>query len=215
MILKTWLPIFTGFYGTWFECECEEMEMDHINSTRQEAGLDEAVWEDFTWDYDSYHNRVSEACVAYVNNELNSIFDSKLEVDMEEIISPKEYNFSNDAIDIQIKAPKKFLKELKKYLKDNKEAFEKYLDRYVSCDGFMSFYRSDLDYWMKNYFPTIDGSKEFEGLGSETHILGSLLQFVMENEGITDRDMADDACSEMYVECSNYNELCVGVGEMV
>ena len=93
---NTFCPLFPGFYGTVFEYDNEGQDIESYN---EEFGsiFD---YEDFTFDYADYRTRVSKAFVNRLETELNSILPVKIE--FQELYSPKEYNFSNDAINVSV-----------------------------------------------------------------------------------------------------------------
>lgn len=196
--IATFLPVFTGFYGTIFEPD-ETNEIEYINEQREAAGMSAITYDECEFDYSDYHERVSKGAVNYVENELNHVFINQIEIVFEELISPKFYNFSNDSVNVQIKVTTAFLKELKEYLNTNKEAFALYIkDRYTSCSGFISSYSNQVETWLGEYW------KELE---TKAHILGSILEFVCRNEEITDWGMMDRISGDAYLNCINYGEL--------
>lgn len=196
--VKTFLPVFPGFYYTIFEPQ-EYNEMDYINELRTEKGLTEAPWEAFKFDYSDYRERVAKGCVNFIEDRLNEVFENKITIVYEVISSPREYNFHTDAIHITIKATQKFRRELTKYLKANYEAFRLYIkDNYTSRDGFMSFYSNYAHDWIADMPNRMD---------TNAHILGALLEFVCQNEDINHDDMYMDICGDTYIQCSNYSEL--------
>src|SRR5690606_40790495 len=88
--IKSYLPVFNGFYNTWFEPDYAE-----INIMEEYENLG---FEDFEFDYKDYRNRVSEACVGAVENQLKDLFD--ISIEFEGVYSPREYNFTNDYINV-------------------------------------------------------------------------------------------------------------------
>lgn len=85
-VIESYLPIFKGFYGSIFECDCEENEIE--NGKR---------YDDYTFEYDDYRNRVGNACVTAIGKEL-TLFN--ITVEFQAIYSPKYYNYSNDTINV-------------------------------------------------------------------------------------------------------------------
>ena len=75
--------------------------------------------------------------------------------------------------------------KVNKYLRDNFDAFSKYIkERYTSCDGFISYYSNDATEWA-------DWSED-------SHKCGSVLQFICDNEGIEEPYMFDDLHISMF-----------------
>lgn len=200
MKIKTYLPVFTGFYGTLFESD-ETSELDDINEKREKQELSPITWDDCKWDYKEYNERVAKAAVNWVENALKDIFKTKITIEFEELISPREYSFANDSINVVISYKVgEFLPELKKYLNDNWEEFSHYIkDRYTSCSGFSSFYSNNANTWVSEYLPQVK---------DRAHILGSILNFVLLNEEQNEEAMHYGICGEMYINALNYDELC-------
>lgn len=198
MKIETWLPVFPGFYNTIFEPP-EDAEIDDINSQRELNGLKPIEFDDIEFDYREYNERVATACVGYIEDELSNIFKNKISIEMQKVNSPREYNFHNDSIDVVMKVSRTFLKELKKYLKDNYREFSQYIkDSYTGYDGFISSYSNNPGTWMATYLDNIENNG---------HYLGSLLEFVCQNEDINEHNMFDSICSETYLSAINYQEL--------
>ena len=130
----TWLPLFSGFYRTWWESDYQEdSEIQYINELREEEGMEPIQWDDVQFNYDKYRNDVAKAVVGEIEHRLK---DFVHRIDFEEISSPKYYNFSNDSINVQIIPRKNVILE---YLKNNAGEFEKYLEeQYTSRSGFIS-----------------------------------------------------------------------------
>lgn len=182
----TWLPIFPGFYETWFNfgddfagnevddesCfrehypECNHMDMPFIR---------EHFWE--CVDYRAGNLAVAKAC-AEVLPEL--LPDFVLKCERQELKSPREYNFTNDSVNCAITVD---LRKLRSYLSRHRKDLEVYLKRhYTSRDGFISFHPNSVDDWKKetDNFTKLDG-----------HACGALLSFVAEMEGVDQDDMLE------------------------
>lgn len=173
-VVDTWLPVFSGFYGTIWETDSmEESEIDHINETRHEKGLLPVKWDDVEWDCKGYQQDVAKGVtfdVIQKLQDLGCIHDGKYQ----ELRSPREYNFANDSINVQFTLSAKNVLNIQKYLKDNEAAFDKYIiDRYSSRSGFISSYSKDFETWVGNNLgDTLD----------HPHKLGSVLNFILWNE---------------------------------
>lgn len=170
--IKTYLPLFSGFYGTMWES-------DESNFCSE----NDCTFDDLIVDYDAYNKDVILGICDFV--ESNCPFITA--VTFENICSPKYYNFSNDSANVSIAIKKR---EFKKYLNDNKEALDKYLrERYTSYDGFWSSYGNSFEAWKEetDNFVNLDG-----------HYLGSLFDFYFWLEGYTEYDACD--CNEVYID---------------
>jgi hypothetical protein len=98
-------------------------------------------------------------------------------IEFEKISSPKYYNFENDAIHCEIDFNEE---SVMNYLNENKDAFSTYIrERYSSRDGFISFYENNAEEWL-------------EGWQEDNHKVGSVLQFICENEGFEEPYHLDD-----------------------
>lgn len=160
--IKTYLPVFKGFYGSHFL----EPEMDEEDEGKE-------------IDWESYMEALSKAFCDVVEDELSDFVN---EIKFEELISPKFYNFSNDSINCEIDVD---VNKVNEYLKEYSIDFAKYLkDNYTSCDGFISSHSNSLEDWTEWH--------------EDKHKAGSVLQFICENEGITEDCLYD--CGVSYYE---------------
>ncbi len=155
---KTYCPLFTGFYNTVFEYANEE---DDIQSYNEENGTD-LSYDDFEWDYRGYEKRVATAFVNKLESELKHLLP--LKIDFEEIISPKEYNFVTDSLNVSLELN---LDELLALIKErSEEAAEYFKEKYTSRSGFISFHSPYLADWLdKGYI-----------LEKPEHRVGALLE---------------------------------------
>lgn len=158
MKTKTYLPLFSGFYGShWDEPDFygEEEIFDIPNDT---------TYDDFV-DWDAYHNHIAkEMC-----NEVECLLsDFVTNIEFESIRSPKYYNFENDSINCEIEFNDKAIEQ---YIQDNFSLFKDYIKlMYTSRDGFISSYSNDATEWLEDW-------KE------DQHKVGSILEFICTNEG--------------------------------
>jgi len=195
---ETFLPLFPGFYNTYLESDsAEESELEYINEQRVENGLEPIEWDKCVFDYNEYHQRVSKAYTNAVEKELNSL-GLVNNIEFQKLINPKEYNFKNDSINVEIDVN---IENLQKYIAENKQKFIEYLkDKYTSCSGFISSYSSDFDVWSED-------TDTFTNFDCNGHYLGAILDFVLYNEGIGD-DCLELPNSENYIiVVTNYDEL--------
>jgi hypothetical protein len=138
MKIETFCPLFPGFYNTVFE-PCEENE---IYSHNQEHGTD-LCYDDFEWDYPDYEERVASAFVERFEREFKDIMP--VDIKFQRVVSPKEYNFRNDSINIEVDMDfDKFMQ----VVNDNKESIREYIhEQYTSRDGFISWHSNDVEDW--------------------------------------------------------------------
>lgn len=173
--IGSYLPIFSGFYNTIFQAD-EEMVIEHPYK-----------YDDYDFDYEGYQQDVAKECVKQVEEWLE---DFDIKVKFEELISPREYNFSNDSINVEYALGKDSMKKILDYLEENKEAFSEYIKkRYTSRSGFISSYSNDANEWIK----------DLKDESSLHHKLGSVLEFILENEGHDEHDLYDAISGSVYL----------------
>lgn len=175
--IESYLPVFTGFYNTIFESD----EDNYIEEGK--------TYDDYNWDYADYANRLSMACVESIESELSSF---GLKLTFQALISPKYYNYSNDSINVLYELEEDSMFLIKQYLIDNMDSFESYIEeKYTSCSGFISSYSNDYKKWLFVYLEDDDKLK---------HCFGSILNFILLNEGFDDMSLHDSVCDEMWVD---------------
>lgn len=188
MKIKTYLPVFPGFYGTIFE-PSEDSEIEYVNDERKKKGLPKVDFDDMRFNYDEYRNDVAKKACNFLERELSDYVKS---IKFDELRSPRFYNYSNDSINCIIE-PK--IKPIRKYLSDNSEAFDQYLkDQYTSYDGFISSYDNNRGDFMEG--------QPF----AHRHKLGSILEFICQNEGINQESLYY-GCDDCYLSVTNFEEL--------
>jgi hypothetical protein len=140
---------------------------------------------DIPWDYikENFWDCVNwsagnEGVAKYVcdgfGNMFNTEIDSEWELDIQfqKIVSPREYNFVNDSINVLITLDTNVLRT---YIEGHLPAYSKHLyHRYSSRSGFISFHPNNVTEWRENTKGFTDFSHEY--------YLGSMLEFVTRNE---------------------------------
>ena len=171
--VETWLPVFSGFYETIWETDGdEEVEIENINELRASKGLAPITWDDIEWNYSEYQQSVAKGITAHVGEELKKLgmIDG---YKMQKLVSPREYNFRNDSIDVVFQLTDENKTNIGNYLDNHREAFQKYLTgRYTSYSGFISSYSTVLRHWTDVLEETL----------THGHKLGSVLNFILQNE---------------------------------
>lgn len=139
MKIETDCPLFPGFYNTMFE----PSEENEIYSHNQEHDTD-LSYDDFTWDYDDYQERVASAFVSSFEREFKDIMPG-IDIKFQKVVSPKEYNFRNDSINIEVNMNFNNFMEI---VNENKENIRDYIrQNYTSRDGFISFHSNVVEDW--------------------------------------------------------------------
>lgn len=178
---ETFAPLFPGFYGTIFEYDSEESDIESYN---KENGTN-LNWEDFKWDYADYRQRISKAFVNRLEAEIGQFLPIKIE--FEELVSPKECNFQTDSINIKVELN---LDKLLHLISERKEkAAEYFKDKYTSCDGFISSHSNDIDDWLDKDYILYNESKAKHRVGA---LLDCLCTIEIEQDDIyywTDSEM--------------------------
>lgn len=187
--IRTWLPCFSGFYNTIWEPDTES-EIYSLNQERTAKGLPEITFDDCEFDYQDYENQVVNSIAKYLTKRLSKFVQS---IEVEQIVRPKWYNFTNDSCNVKIKLSIVNRGNILRYLDLNKETFAEYLTKYKSRDGFISFYPHEIEAFMT------DNPLEHQ------HKLGSILEFIADNIGIDTEDLYYNV--EAYLSITNYNEL--------
>jgi len=161
--VKTWLPLFQGFYNTIFEADTD-YEIECINEHREEKSLPAIDYDDIEWNFQDYENDLVKEYASSVQELLKEFVKS---IEVEKIVSPQYYNFSNDAVDIIAEINEK---KIEQYLNNNKMEFATYLENhYTSYDGFISSYSSHIEDWNIKDIITCE------------HKIGAVLDFIAEN----------------------------------
>lgn len=203
---NTWLPIFTGYYNSFFdesdhiielEASLDIDEYKHHYVDLFKAGVTHEFFAEHFWEYADFTKCFNEAS-RYICEGLLELDHSEIILDIkyEKTVSPKEYNFTNDSINCEIDYD---AKKLKDYINSHMEEFKKYLkSKYTSYDGFSSSYSNDVDDWL-----------DFENYSE--HELGSVLEFIIENN----EDEAElslfyaSNCSEAFLGFEFNSEKCI------
>jgi len=175
--LGTWCPIFPGFYETHYGMDTEGVCYNFSEDADHDVGYD-----DIEWDYAGYAQEVSKEFVNVISPLIIEILPAIRRIEFEELRSPQFYNFSNDAINIQVIATKDLYKQIQDYLKEYEVDWHHYLqNNYTDRSGFWSSYLNDAESWEAD---TANYTEYPKG-----HRLGSIFQFICEVEGINDNDL--------------------------
>jgi len=205
MKVKTYLPIFSGFYETQWQYDYESVE-NFIKEEREAKRLfSEIDFIDIQINNEQYEKDIVKAfCEAltswtpHVKNGF-TMGDFINSIELESIISPKAYNLSNDSADVIIDINESAIKD---YLINNILAFKSYLkSKYTSYDGFISSYSNESDIWQ-------DDTKNFTDFTCNGHYLGSILDFIanmLKVDNYTIYESVEGIDNLSYVE--NLNEI--------
>lgn len=192
--IKSWLPVFPGFYNTIFEYNNEHSDIDYFNELREDKKLIGKVeFDHIKFDYDSYNNDVADSCCNVLECGLNEFV---LKIDFEHVSSPREYNFVNDSINCTYTLTSENFNNIKSFIKNHLVEFKQYLkNTYTSYDGFISFYSNNIKEWKV--------TKKL--LKEDSHILGSILEFICQVKKISQESLYYDG--EFYMTFLNQEDL--------
>ena len=182
--VKTFCPIFNGFYNSiWeddidsnYECEIEY----YTNELKKEITED-----DIECDTQGYYLAVAKSIPKNVMTLINEYIDGLItDIEYEELISPKFYNYTNDSINVKISID---TQKLHNYLYDNDyENYDKLgeliSNRYKSRKGFFPSFSDDIEEWERI-------TKEFTDFSKTTHELGAVLDMIAEIENIQESSL--------------------------
>lgn len=187
MKVQTFLPIFNGFYNTLFENIIDNAVDDAIEYHNDQNNTD-LVYDDFNFDFNLIMSEICKDAVIKIEEKLNEI-GINCTIIYENLVSQREYNFSNDSINIEINF-KKFSRVIE-ILEQNYDSFSQYIkDHYTSCSGFISSYSSYASDWIE------DLKNDAE---NETHKVGAVLDFILQEvEEYKDEDLYFDICENAY-----------------
>lgn len=195
--VKTYCPLFSGFYNSYYEPDLDN-ELDYINEQREELGLEEINSDELDCDYEQYYIDCAKVINDVIFKKLNE-FVSISGYEYDRLVSPREYNFTNDSIDVTVCLSDDNMGEIMQYVVDNWNNFKDYIsERYTSRSGFISFHSHDAGLFLiENGNPLLD-----------VHKLGSILNFILLNEGVTELyDVYDSVAGQVTLNILNYNEL--------
>ena len=175
--IETWLPLFNGFYNTIWD---GDSELDEYREYNEVDDLD-----DVEVDWKGYNEQIADLLTDEIEIkliELGLIESMKYQ----KIVSPKYYNYTNDAVDVDV-IP--VVSNIAKYIQSNYDAFDTYLkERYTSYDGFTSFRFNSAVEWAED-------TSDFTVLDKDSHVLGALLDFALVNEEVNEIDFYGDVIS--------------------
>lgn len=171
---ETFLPVFPGFYNTIFEPDLVEADENYF--------LSEDCFEVQNCDLEPACRQM----VHEVETELQRAgIDVKLE--FQHLESPREYNFRNDTININVSYDSEAVKTIKQFLIKDIELFTGYLkDNYTSYDGFISGHSTDVLDWLESF-------------STNSHKFGAVLDFILQAVlDYSEGNLYDAVCNELY-----------------
>lgn len=135
---------------------------------------------------DYSHQKVGEAIVECANKvfkEVKPLHDhGVVEIKATEFLSPKEYNFEDDALELEVQVTDDFLDRAERliFADENWEKVKKYMkDHWESRDGFISSMPAATMIELRTVFTDLRNRKEGEELWDEFRMFGSVLALLM------------------------------------
>ena len=179
---------FGGFYHSKWDDLLEreiESEIDYFNERENESQGEDCPYKVTTentdigsilfdcMDHSDAYFKIAQDYVDSFNQYLKDELDLDLSMSWESMSSPSEYNFTTDRLFCYISESK--VKALfDESAKDDHDTLAGVIkERFTSYDGFMSFYKNDLESWLEKPLSDWDHNE-----------LGTLLIAVMELRGI-------------------------------
>src|SRR5690625_447885 len=95
---KTWLPLFDGFYNTWYDPS--DFFDDRVNDFYEETEID-LIIDNNLFEFDDFKTDVINKHVEIVERELKDLGLVE-SITFERLDSPKFYNYRNDSVDVEI-----------------------------------------------------------------------------------------------------------------
>jgi hypothetical protein len=170
--IKSYLPVFPGFYNTLFEAN-----EDHIIEG-------DFSYDDYEFNYADYSLDMAKGCCNAIEAQLNEL-GFNVGIEFENVYSPREYNFTNDSINCTYVIKPGCITAIRKYLKANFAAFEVYTKgRFTSRSGFISFYSNDPTVWVDLV--------NIKSLSDKGVYLGTLFDFILLNEDYNSGRLRED-----------------------
>lgn len=150
------VPFFPGFYDSLllnsddsYYAIKEELEYYH-----DEEGRTDLTEDDLDIHYDDYERDV---CDAYVDVFFKNAPEFIKKADFDEMVSPKEYNFSTDRVFANCEFADDWKEKMKAFMEENREWLnERISDDWSSYDGFISFMSNRLEEWDEHLFEEED-----------------------------------------------------------
>ena len=151
LTVSTYLPGFPGFYNSVLEFDYELSQSDIMEGFEDRFGsisdgIRGAIEDDVLdyIDYSAYRTDVAIGCLENFVDAHPFVVSGRFEG----VASPKEYNFVNDSVDVELVIN---LKALQEFINNNADFVDAYLeDNFTSYDGFMSFYDNSEEAWREH-----------------------------------------------------------------
>ena len=189
--VKTFVPIFPGFYETAWSFDEEDMAY-----SLEDQKLDKDQIVDWLCMDGVNYSKYEEDVAKHFTDVVMKLYPFVKGWQYESLISPQYYNYQTDSIDVEIEIE---LTEFLKIFLPLLDKFDKWVsDHYTSYDGFMSYYPNNANGWIEK----TNGFTELNG-----HYLGAIMQFMwdiglvdeLNGMEITEQDLYEWVFEEIYL----------------
>lgn len=186
MKVNTFLPLFAGFYNSFYDVEVDSAEESIIEGYNDDNGTNLEYKDfDFKVDWTSYSKAICERIIEYIKEQKEGLI---LGYEFQELISPKYYNFDTDSINIELDIDFTVLLSL---MRENATTLsEKISERYTTQSGFISYHSPDIYDW----FEDVENKTE-----NMQHKVGAILEMLFEDEFVDCLEM-DSVSAYEYVD---------------
>ena len=141
------LPFFWGFYNSPLEIQDDDIDAE-IEYYNEECGMDISD-DNLNIDYSGYHNAIVNCFVEAFKKYLPSWVEK---IELPELVSPSEYNFSTDKIYVTVTLSEDWREQIKKFVEENREWLkERIAHDWSSRSGFTSFIHNNLEPLFLNF----------------------------------------------------------------
>ena len=163
-------PLFPGFYNTIYE-----MDTDSVIYNFNEDTDFEVEYDHIDWDYQGYEKAVCKEFVSTLEPIIKEIFPAIEKMEFVDIESPREYNFTNDKIAMNVTYNSFLPGQIRKYLDSRADDWKQFLEAmYKSREGFMSFYKYKSDDWK-------ECTQNYSNFAGDWNLLYTVLEFACRN----------------------------------
>ena len=133
-------------------------------------------WDNVKFKYREFKIDVSKQCVGAFQGAFNRDIGTNIDISFGSLISPMQYNFTNDFIDVIFKVSEEDFEKIKEAIIENKVEISKMIkERFSSRDGFVSFMSTDFDEW-------IEDMEHYQKFGALLEMLCEVLEVISEEE---------------------------------
>ena len=209
LVTGTWLPVFPGFYETYFNGDClYDREIQYIEETITPKELADVLVDKFyetkAFDklYEEYQESIAKQCVSVIWNELLHLGYVE-NIEFEEIYSPKYYNYINDSINVKVTFSAENIRNIKAMIEEHTDEWKEYLKQvYTSRDGFISRHSNspDAEEW------------DIETALTNGHNAGAILEYLCGENNITSETLYYGCEENVQMDIKLHKKECIEKG---